>query len=64
MLCAHTCFASAVIEDPLAIPPITTSVIRPLLPDPVYTNSCAKAWIAALMSRVCSRGAFGSIREG
>lgn len=64
MLCAQTCFASMVILSRPDIPPSTTSIIRPRLPDPVYTNSCENAWIATLIRRTCSSGAYGRISEG
>lgn len=42
----------------------TISIMRPRLPEPVYTNSCENAWIAALISRVCSNSAAGFSSAG
>lgn len=49
---------------PLLMLSSTTSVIFPRLPEPLYTNSCENAWMAALIKRVCSSGAAGFISEG
>ena len=74
MLCAQHCCSSFDIfsarsetpETPalLLMFSSTISIMRPRLPDPVYTNNCEKAWIAALISRVCSSIAAGFSNDG
>ena len=74
MLCAQHCCSSFAIfsatPHALASHPLllmfsnTISIMRPRFPEPVYTNSCENAWIAALISRVCSSSAAGFSSAG
>lgn len=74
MLCAQHCCSSFAIFSAtpharLSFPLLlmfsnTISIMRPRLPEPVYTNSCENAWIAALISRVCSSSAAGFSSAG